>query len=152
MTSNIYRIEFSKSSVELNDDYERLSEHEKEWISQLDAESFFDYDNADNKYVCFVITSPLELKKYLEILSNNLIDNKCQDLSKQILNFKLNLTEELKEVISPLNSIKWSFFIEDLEEWIVSNLDIDTVLDRINEVGIDSLSLVEKEFLKNYHL
>jgi hypothetical protein len=50
-----------------------------------------------------------------------------------------------------LNSIKWSFFIDDLNEWIINNLDIDIVLDRISEVGIDSLTEIEKEFLKTYN-
>ena len=152
MKSCVYRVEFSKSSVDLIDEYERLSEHEKEWISQLDAESFFDYDTQNDNYICFVITTPIEIKKYLEILTNNLIENKCEDLSKQILSSKINLYEDLKSIITPLNSIKWSFFIEDLDEWILSNLDIDIVLDRISEVGMASLNKTEKQFLKNYHL
>lgn len=151
MTTCVYRIEFTKSSLELNEDYDRLSEHEKEWISQLDAESFFDYDSEDG-YICYVITSPMEIKKYLEILSNNFIKNKFEDLSKLILNHKIDLSEELRNYISMSNSIKWSFFIEDLEDWISQNLDIDSVLDRISEVGMDSLTKVEKEFLKNYHI
>lgn len=32
----------------------------------------------------------------------------------------------------------------------MENLDIDIVLDRISEVGIDNLSQIEKDFLKNY--
>ena len=151
MTTCVYRIEFTKSSLELNEDYDRLSEHEKEWISQLDAESFFDYDSEDG-YICYVITSPMEIKKYLEILSNNFIQNKFEDLSKLILSHKIDLSEELRNYISMSNSIKWSFFIEDLEDWISQNLDIDSVLDRISEVGMDSLTKVEKEFLKNYHI
>jgi len=34
----------------------------------------------------------------------------------------------------------------------LNNLDIDMVLDRISEVGIDFLKSVEKEFLKNYQI
>jgi hypothetical protein len=151
MTTCVYKIEFTKSSLELNEDYDRLSEHEKEWIAQLDAESFFDYDS-ENGYICYVITSPMEIKKYLEILSNNFIQNKFEDLSKLIISHKIDLSEELRNYISMSNSIKWSFFIEDLEDWIGQNLDIDSVLDRISEVGMDSLTKVEKEFLKNYHI
>ena len=54
-------------------------------------------------------------------------------------------------MLSTTNSLKYSFFIDDLNDWISINLDIDTVLDRISEVGIDNLSLVEKKFLKNYN-
>lgn len=153
MTTCVYRVEFSKSSIELNDDYEILSDHEKEWISQLDAESFFDYNNKDNNYICFVITTPLEIKKYLEILAKNFIESKCEDLSKKILTSEIDLSEILRKNITPLNSVKWSFFLEDLENWILSNLEIDMVLDRISEVGgIKKLSKIEKEFLKNFQL
>ena len=40
--------------------------------------------------------------------------------------------------------------MDDLDEWIYDNLDIDIVLDRISDVGMESLKKVEKEFLKNY--
>jgi hypothetical protein len=151
MTTCVYKVEFSKSSFDLNEDYEYLSEREKEWISQLDAESYFDYDSPTG-YICFVITNPIEMGKYLDILNKNYIWNHCQDLSKQILSSQINLSEELNHIINSFNSIKWSFFIEDLDDWILENLDIDTVLDRISEVGIDFLKPIEKDFLKNYHL
>ena len=38
-----------------------------------------------------------------------------------------------------------------IESWIYDNLEIDIVLDRITEVGMDSLKDVEKNFLKNYN-
>ena len=41
--------------------------------------------------------------------------------------------------------------MDDLESWIYDNLEIDIVLDRITEVGMDSLKDVEKNFLKNYN-
>lgn len=150
MKTCVYKIQFGKSSFDLNDDYDRLSEIEKERISDLDAESFFDYER-DGRYTCFVITTPVEIKKYVSILSNNLIICDYQDISKDILSFKLNLEEELKEQISTINSIKYSFFIDDINDWITLNLDMDMVLDRISEVGIDSLTKIEKDFLNNFH-
>jgi hypothetical protein len=42
--------------------------------------------------------------------------------------------------------------MDDLKDWIYKNLDIDGVLDRITEVGLNNLSSIEKEFLKNFHL
>ena len=42
--------------------------------------------------------------------------------------------------------------MDDLDNWILHNLDIDTVLDRITEVGIDSLKPIETKFLKNYKI
>jgi hypothetical protein len=150
MKTCVYKIQFDKNSFDLNDDYDRLSEVEKERISDLDAETFFDYEK-DGNYTCFVITTPVEMKKYISILTNNLIICDYQDISSDVLKFKLNLEEELRDQISTINSIKYSFFIDDIYEWIESNLDMDMVLDRISEVGIDSLSKIEKDFLNNFH-
>jgi hypothetical protein len=148
---SIFKIKFNKSAYDLNDEYEQLSEHEQERISNLDAEAFFDYDDIDDCYVCYVMASPLDIEKYLEVLEKNFIDHKCSNISKDVLSHKVDLTEELRDVLNPLNSIKWSFFIDDVDEWIKNNLDIDTILDRISELGgLDKLSKVEKEFLRNY--
>jgi hypothetical protein len=75
----------------------------------------------------------------------------CDDLSKDILKSKINLEEELESEINTMNSVKYSFFIDDLDEWIYRNLDMDTVLDRISESGMDSLTDMEKLFLMNFN-
>jgi len=149
MSSCVYKVVFNKSASELNDDYERLSDIEKERIAELGADSYFDYEDGDN-YVCFLITTPLEIEKYFEILSNNFIEHKSINLSKDILNKKYDIVDDISEKVNPLNSIKCSFFIEDINYWISENLDIDLVLDRISEVGMDNLSQIEKDFLKNF--
>lgn len=150
MNKSIYKLSFSYSSFQLNEEYEKLSDYEKERISELDADSFFDYEE-DDKYICFIITTPIEMKKYISILSNNLIWVESVDISSDILKFKINLIDDLSSKISPINSIKFSFFVDDIEDWILENLDIDMVLDRISEIGIENLSSVEKEFLNNFH-
>lgn len=150
MNTHIYKIEFDRSSYNLNEDYERLSDYEKEKITELDAESFFDFEK-DEKYSCFVITTPVEIKKYTTILNNNLIMCDCVDISQDVLKFRISLEDELKEQISTINSIKYSFFIDDVDDWIFENLDIDMVLDRISEVGMESLTRIEKDYLNNFH-
>lgn len=153
MLTRIYKLEFSKSSFDLNDDYERLSEHEKERISELDAETYFDYDDYDDCYVCYVITSPPEIERYIRILKNNLIQHNCIDLSQDVLTNKICLSKDLKPMLTTTTTIKYSFFVDDVDDWILDNLDIDTVLDRISEVGnVSKLSETEQVFLKNYQL
>ena len=152
MVTCVYKLKFYRSSFDLNDDYERLSEHEKERIAELDAETYFDYDDDDDCYVCYVITKPMEIENYLRILRSNLIDCDCKDLSSDILIHKVDLVEELRHLVSATNQIKWSFFIDDLDEWILNHLDIDMVLDRISEIGINSLTEIEKQFLKTYNI
>jgi hypothetical protein len=151
MKSRVYKIKYDQSSFQLNEEYDRLSEYEKEKIADLDADSFFDYQDYNDKYVCYIITTPAEVKKYSSILLNNLIQHEIIDLTENILKFKINLEEELKPLLSTINSIKYSFFIDDLNDWILENLEIDNVLDRISEVGMENLTTIEKDFLKSYH-
>jgi hypothetical protein len=144
----VYKIAFDSSIEYLDEKYEMLSEIEQERISELDAVSYFDYIESD-KYHFFVITDPQEIKMYTEILRNNLIGFKISDLSNDILNNKIDLTKELSTKADE-DKIKLDFFIEDIKSWILDNLDIDQVLDRISEVGIDNITEIEKNFLKNY--
>ena len=59
MSTQLYKIVFNKSSFELNDDYERLSEYEKEIISSMPVDAFFDYD-CDDDYTCFLQGRPFD--------------------------------------------------------------------------------------------
>jgi len=146
---NLYKVTFNKSSFDLVDDYERLSEIDKERISDLDVFAFFDYDE-DDKYAFFIIIDSLEFKSYTKILNENLIYFNIENYSKNVIKGNFDIESFLSEYSSPMNTIKLSFFIDDLNEWIYENLDIDIVLDRISEVGIKSLRKIEKEFLNNY--
>lgn len=149
MSSHIYKIKFSKPSYQLNDDYDRLSEIEKEKISNIEAEAFFDMDE-DDKYTFFIIVNPIELKAYLSVLNENFIPYDINDVSDDILKGKLDVESVIIQV-NPLNSLRYSFFVDDLNDWLYDNLDMDIVLDRISSIGIESLRKVEKEFLNNYN-
>lgn len=149
MVNRVYKIRYSKSSLELNEDYNCLSDYEKEAISELDAEGFFDYED-NNIYCCYVISTSIEVTKYSKILTNNLITHECVDLSKDIIYNKIDIEYELEDKLDEKNLFKYDFFLEDINSWIYNNLEIDIVLDRITDVGIDSLKQVEKDFLKHY--
>lgn len=144
----VFKIIFDHSTIELNEIYNKLIKLDKDIINSLTTESYFDYEN-NNKYSCIVITTYIELKKYLNILSKNEIKYNFIDLSEKILNSNYDIFEGLNKEINTLNLIKWSFFIEDLDRWIYENLEIDTILDRISKVGMKNLSKIEKKFLKN---
>lgn len=145
----IYKVTFNKSSFDLVDDYERLSDIDKERVSDMDVNGFFDYDEND-KYAFFIIVDSIEFKTYTKILNENLIEYEVKNISNDVLRGKIDVEEFTSKYSSPMNTIKLSFFIDDLNEWIYDNLDIDIVLDRISEVGINSLKKIEKEFLNNY--
>ena len=40
MINHLYKIKFYKSSLELNGEYDRLSDYEKDIVSELNTESF----------------------------------------------------------------------------------------------------------------
>jgi hypothetical protein len=151
MMKRVYKVRYSKSSLELNEDYDNLSDFEKEQISELDAEGFFDYED-NSIYCCYVISTPVEVVKYSKILTNNLIQHEYLDLSQEILNNKIDIESDLEDKLDEKNSFKYDFFLDDLEHWIYNNLEIDIVLDRITDVGLDSLKQVEKDFLKHYSI
>jgi hypothetical protein len=85
MTTCVYKIKYDQSSFQLNEEYDRLSDYEKEKIADLDTESFFDYQDHSDRYVCFIISTPNEVKKYSSILLNNLIQHEIIDLTQDIL-------------------------------------------------------------------
>ena len=148
--SNIFKFKFSKSSFELSDDYDRLSDIDKERIADMDVHSYVDFEEND-EYSFFIITESIEIEKYIEILYNNLISFEYKDITSDVLKSRYDIEDKISPIVDPLASGKYSLFMDDLDEWIYDNLDIDIVLDRISDVGMESLKKVEKEFLKNYN-
>ena len=81
-----------------------------------------------------------------------MIAHECLDLSQDIIYSKIDIEYELEDKLDEKNLFKYDFFLEDINSWIYNNLEIDIVLDRITDVGIDSLKQVEKDFLKHYSI
>jgi hypothetical protein len=146
----VFQITFKENSYGLNNEYEKLSEHEKETIANILPDGYFEFNNDDDKYVLYLVITELEFKRYLQILMDNLIFFEVNLLSTDLLN-GYDLDSDLSKYVNPLNSFRYNTFKKKIDEWILSNLDIDKVLDRINEVGsIDKLTKLEKNFLENY--
>lgn len=145
----VYKIQFTKNSYDLNVEYDKLSEHEKESISAMLPESYFEFNNDCEHYVIYIMLNPLDAKRYTKILENNLINHIIIDISKDLLN-GMDFEKELKKYVNGLNRFRWNNFNKKITEWILSNLDIDIVLDRISNVGIEGLNKTEKKFLDNY--
>jgi aromatic ring-opening dioxygenase LigB subunit len=148
----VFKINFYKSTDELEDLYDYFSELDKEKLNELDTESYFDYDDLSGNYTLLIIASHIEVDKYIKIIRDNTLKVDYLDISDDILKSKYDLEYDLTLLINEENEIKFDFFIHDLNNWILENLDIDNVLDRISEVGIDNLSKIEKEFLENYKI
>lgn len=147
--NRIYKIVFNKSSFELDKDYERFSEQEKVTISSMNPDSFFDFNDKEH-YTLYLIFSPLDIEKYSKILDNNLIEHTSEDVSEKILENKLCVESSLKPYVNALNRFRWNTYKAKLDQWIYDNLDMDLVLDRIGQCGMDGLRPVEKKFLRNF--
>jgi len=148
---NIYQINFTKSSFELDKDYERLSEHEKVDIASMIPDSFFDFNDNESIYRIYLIFSPIQIERYSKILDNNLIDHTVYNLSDSILENKICIDSELRKFVNALNRFRWNSFKDKLDQWIYDNLDMDLVLDRIGQCGgMANLRAVEKKFLRNF--
>jgi hypothetical protein len=147
--NRVYKIAFNKSSFELDKDYERFSEQEKLAISSMNPDSFFDFNDKEH-YTLYLIFSPLDIEKYSKILDNNLIEHTSEDVSERILENKLCVESSLKPYVNALNRFRWNTYKAKLDQWIYDNLDMDLVLDRIGQCGMDGLRPVEKKFLRNF--
>ena len=69
----VYKIKFTKNSYELNVEYDKLSEHEKEAISSMLPESYFEFNNDCEHYVIYIMLKPLDAKRYTKILEDNFL-------------------------------------------------------------------------------
>jgi hypothetical protein len=147
--NRVYKIVFNKSSFELDKDYERFSEQEKVTISSMNPDSFFDFNDKEH-YTLYLIFSPLDIEKYSKILDNNLIKHTTEDVSERVLENKLCVESSLKPYVNALNRFRWNTYKARLDQWIYDNLDMDLVLDRIGQCGMDGLRPVEKKFLRNF--
>jgi hypothetical protein len=140
---SIYKISFKKILTT----YYTITEVDLDKIASLDIESSFDYEK-DGLYYCYVITTEIEINKYKKILEKNLINFTCEDVSEIILKNDYDISY-IKNYLDDDNHYIYEIFLHDLDRWIYSKLDIDTVLDMISFKGIDSLRPVDKLFLKN---
>lgn len=143
MEFNIFKITFTKPSVALVDDYERLSDNDRLKISNLEVLATYDYD-LDGHYTCFMISSPIVIASYRSILDDNIIKHKCEDITTSIISGKVTV-----EMV-PGDKERFNIFMHELEEFIYSKLDMDAILDRISLVGMGGLSDVELRFIKDY--
>ena len=151
MKEKVYKVVFDKNSYELNIDYDKFTESEKEIISNILPNNYFEWNSKEDNYTIIMILNDHNITKYISILKRNNIKFKLINLSNDILENGIDLSKELVPHINIINSTKWSKFKSKIIQWNLEHLDIDIILDRINKVGsIDKLTQIEKQFLDNY--
>ena len=142
------KLEFHRSAEDVANDYTYLTEHDKEKIVNIDTKATFDFENEYVNYTCYYLIDGVEWEKYKKVLDDNLISYICNDITESVLLNKINLEKVLFKYTYKDNIEEFDDFIKTVNEWISNNLDLDTILDMINERGVESLRKVDKEFLK----
>lgn len=148
MNIGLYKLSFNTEIPYLNDIYGLLTDLEKERIYSFEILASF-YYNSNNKYIGFLIISHNEMKEYENILNNNLIPYLCEDYSNRVIDNEINLESYLEDFLDVYNYSDYDKFIYEMNLWILKNLDLDSILDRINLNGIETLRPIDKEFLKS---
>jgi len=114
--------------------YQKMTEDEKKWTSDLSNrvpnESIID----DYDVVHDILLVDEETKLRVEKMLNRL------KLAFQVFDIT-NVYKEYPELIGKKLS-------EDIDSFVKSNIFLDDVLDRINEVGLDNINEFEKRYLE----
>ena len=136
-TITIIKIEYEVGLAELDEIFvQRMTVDEKKWTSELSQkypnESIV---NEENKVTDFLISDEETTKGIKKMLDRVKVSYKISDATNEyISNSKLlSLT-----------------FKDDISNFIKDNSTIDEILDRINEVGFENISSLEKKFLEIY--
>lgn len=141
-------LEFYRSSEDIAQDYGFLSDNDKEKVANISVSSSFDFEDELQNYVCYFLTTPTEIEKYKNVLDGNLIPYICTNISNNVINNNINLEKKLFRYTDVYNENAYHDFIKKTNDWIKQNLDLDTILDMINEKGIECLRKIDKEFLE----
>lgn len=117
------------TSLELNDIFNKLTPTEAESIRDLYKNfSYFEFIDENDNVCMFSSIHTNYISDLLESYVKSSINFKYEDLTKDVLFSKLD--------VSTFNSDDLSKMVN---KFIKENLDTDTVLDKINEFGYNSL-------------
>jgi hypothetical protein len=94
-------------------------------------------------FVCCFDYDKIKLMENILTEYNILVS--CQDITDDLIKF--NIPNEVSKIMEDHPENKWI-----VEDFILFNLDLDNVLDKISESGLESLNKIEKRFLNSIRL
>lgn len=147
--TNIYHIDFARDVDTVVWEYTCLTENDRLKLTSLHFESTFDYIDKHNNYHFLMLIDQLQMEKYLKILKDNMILHFNHNITEKLLKDELDL-KRFEKIVERNSKVMWEKFRTKIEEWMLSNQDLDNVLDLINQRGIDKLREIDKKFLENY--
>ena len=130
-----YQYEFSTEELE-SKVWDNMTDEEVKWAVRITLEGINDTAGITESRAWDLFFLNEELETQIETIL------KKYDVSYD----KENLTENL---LTNPNEVFTDYFMERLNEFLTDNLDVDSILDRILDVGVDKLTSFEKYFLNN---
>lgn len=146
---SVYHIEFSHTSMDLDEYYLAFSQDDIDIFMSIKFYFMIDYE-CDSKYNIVLISDIHQINIYKKLLDSYNILYICEDVSSKVLTGDFDIKKILYENLDELNIDLQDVFLEELDHWIYSNLDLDTILDKISKLGLKSLSVIELKYLDNY--
>jgi len=128
-----YQYEFSTEELE-SKVWDNMTDEEVKWAVRITLEGINDTAGITESRAWDLFFLNEELETQIETI-----------LKKYDVSYgKENLTENL---LTNPNEVFTDYFMERLNEFLTDNLDVDSILDRILDVGVDKLTSFEKYFL-----
>lgn len=133
MNLRLIRFDYLITQEELNENLlYRLNEEELNWALKIETE-LPNISKSEGDIFDIFLVDDINLKSIKKLLDKYDIKYVISDVSSDIPN---NISES---------------FRNEIGEFILDNLNMDTILDRISEVGIDNISPVEKYYLELFN-
>lgn len=131
----LLKIEYHINSNDLDNLLaDKMTDEEKKWAQNLSKtypnESILTFENKVLDFLLIDDETYSRVKKMLDRIGVNYL---VEDITDEYVNGSKKISGMLKE---------------QLDSFIIKNTTIDDILDRINEVGIEKISLLEKKFLE----
>jgi len=123
-----------------------MSDLDKDLGSILEKKFKSEFFEVDGKVGLFIISHENYIKEILDFYTKIGVDvSNCEDITKDALYGKIDTTP----YVEGKGGIEYNLVEYYLENFIDSNLDIDTVLEKISELGKESLNKKDMLVLKN---
>jgi hypothetical protein len=127
---NVYKISSNLTESENDKIYNNLSRENKKKISELN-EVILNNDVFDEfgHMTSYMVCEKDVIDFIVDLFHENEVKYKIEDITKLFLYGQVKIEDK------------------DFQDFLKENLDIDTILDKINEIGIESLSDLDKQIL-----
>lgn len=126
---NVYKINTGLTQVQIDNLNDSLDDLDISLIESLE-DQVLNVDVVEDGLVSsYMICTEKVLEAVCSLFYKYEVKFKVQDITKLFLYGQVSVDDV------------------DFQNFLVENLDIDTILDKINEVGIESLSSLDKEIL-----